>query len=213
MDLSQFSNRCVFLPPVKTDYALSQSQKDNIRQHLVDTFTQLKESGIDTVLCIGGMNLDYERYDIRDIIPCILVYHSPIEYLEAIEELYQVSIQDVLSEMEYFNNVFTYLPQLIYHDAKRETVEKLKRMSGGWEIDEDDVDVDAPLINKYYEEDLLFKWLKQQKVLASFASSKHPKGFKTSFDKNKSGLKLDINMDDAKYYVCGNLMRKDLIFK
>lgn len=211
MQLSKFSTRCVYIPPFKTDYTLSQSQKEEIKQMLETTFTELRDAGITTLLCIGGMGLDYERYDVSHIIPSVLVYHSRIEYMEVIEELYNVTQQDVADELKMFDNRLTFLEDLIYHDAKCEALADAH--ANGWYVTENDIEFDVPLIYKYHGDALLYQWLQTQKVLTCFNVNKHTLKFKNAFTKNKSGLKIDIHSDNSKYYICGNLTRKDLIFK
>lgn len=213
MDISQFSKRCVFIAPVKNDVVLSQTQQEEIRNTLEKEFTRLRDSGVEAVICIGGMNLDYARYDVSHIIPCVMLFHTTFQHFEAVPEFYDTTIQDVITEIEYVDNRCVFLETLIMEDEYKIKLEEIRNTNNYLlDIGEIDIEVQPKLLAKYWGKDLLVNWLKEQKVLITFGNHKQTKELKKSFDGNKIGLKIDINMSSTKHYVCNNLMRDDIIF-
>ena len=215
MDLTQFSKRCVFLPPVKNDYILSQTQQEELKLQLETEFTRLRDSGIEAVLCVGGLNLDYARYDISHILPCIMVYHSHFSYYEEIADLYETAtIQSVKDELTYTENKFVFLEELIYNDERNKVLAELQNNPlYDLHINEVDIEIESKLLSRYANRELLTNWLKEQKVLVSYNIQKQLKELKQAFDKNKVGLKIDMTSTSKQYFVCGNLTRENILFK
>lgn len=214
MDISQFSKRCVFIAPQKNDYVMSQTHQDELKERLEYEFTKLKESGIEVVLCIGGLDLDYKRYDVSHIIPCVMIYHTAFQYLEEVPSFYDITSEAFVEEINLVNDKYTFLESLIYNDEYKQALAKLEETYGySMDGEELNIDVKPKLLSKFGGVNLLYNWLKEQKVVATFTNQKQSKELKRAFDSNKTGLKLDIHLSDTKHYLCNQLTREDIIFR
>ena len=214
MNISEFSKRCVFIPPVKSDRVLSQTEQEELKQVLEKEFTRLRDSGVEVALCLGGMNLDYERYDVSHIIPCVMVYHTTFQYFEEIPQFYESTIEEIQSELDYVEQKFSFLEAIILNDEYNSKVASLDQSARYLlDIGQLEIEVEPKLLHKYVGKQLLFNWLAEQKILVAFNNQKQISDLKKRFDRNKVGLKMDITLNGTKFYVCNNPIREDILFR
>ena len=64
-----------------------------------------------------------------------------------------------------------------------------------------------------YEEDLLRKFIEIEKILIGYNMNRHHKLFKSAYNKNKVGLKINISKTEVSYVMHGNPVREGLIIK
>jgi hypothetical protein len=188
--LTNYSRKAVFIPPFKNGKPLSQTQ-DSLEKE----FKRLQAMGIEVVLYLGGMNLDYERYNISHLIPCVLLCHSPVDLNMTHYE--GVTITEIDRELSLCNDQLAALDTLIREDIqKASNSQPLKN-----------------LLIKYEGAALLTNWLKLQRVLIGWNMDSHGDPFKSAFLRNKVGLKINMNLHNSKYLICGNPVREDTIFR
>lgn len=215
MELSKFSNTCVFIPPLKSEYALSETQKDEIHTQISETFNILKISGVEIIVCVGGMNLDYDRYLVKDILPSILILHTPLsDYLETPLHYVDYSPTKLQNELAKFENNMVFLPEFIKYQKTKQLQSEITNDYIGYEVSVEELadEYTFRLLNKYYGEALLHAWLKEERILVAYNSNKLGKKFKQAFVQNKTGLKIDIINTGNKYWLTGNPIRENLIF-
>ena len=208
--LGKFSSYCVFIPPVRTQSRLAQTTKENIQTLLNNYFDKLMANGVECIICIGGMNLDYETYAVPNHIPRLFMYHS--KWIGGSKPLPLYERTDAYNLQWEFNlcqNQVSFLVDFIYYELLQEHQQQVAK-GEYW--------LERPTYSnseyaRYFGEDLLWYWLKKRRFITVFNVNKQIKEVKSVFNSNKSGLKCDINLTNTNYYVYNNQIRENLLFK
>lgn len=189
-----------------------------MRTQLMGTMEKITSQGITTVLGIGGMNLDYAGYPLPEGMSLVLAYHTAWQELGHIGELYETTIDILNAEFKVCGKQITFINQLMEHDYRMSEIAlcnpvEMEMMNGVNWRDTLHIDYDEAPGYGLFGEDLLKEFIEKEKIIIGYNMNRHHKLFKSSYVRNKKGLKINVTRGDTKYLMHGQPVRENLIIK